>query len=200
MVEPTRVPLQPIKKGSLTKVWAGVILVILVAAAFAWLNAPAGIRLRELVAGSGPHPTKDDVVFIDYVGKLPSGVVFDQSQPLNLPVQGIIPEGTPMPVSGVIPGFTEGLQKMQKGGKYELFIPSEKAYGANPQPGSPIPPNSDLTFEVTLHDFMPEAEARQRIQMLQQIMQAQQGKGAAPEGAPAGPAGPEGAPAPQPGQ
>jgi FKBP-type peptidyl-prolyl cis-trans isomerase FkpA len=201
MVEPTRVPLQPIKKGSLAKVWAGVILVVLVAAAFAWLNAPHGVKVTEIVAGSGPHPTKDDVVFIDYVGKLPSGTVFDQSRPLNLPVQGILPEGTPMPLSGVLPGFTEGLVQMQKGGKYELFIPADKAYGAHPPEGSPIPANSDLTFEITLHDFMPQAEAEQRIQMLQQMMQAQQGKGApGGPGAPAGPAGPEGAPAPQPGQ
>jgi FKBP-type peptidyl-prolyl cis-trans isomerase FkpA len=178
MVEPTRVPLQPIRKGSLVKVWVGVILVILAAAALAWWTVPAGIKLTEIVPGAGPSPTKDDVVFIDYVGKLPDGTVFDQSHPLNLPVQGIIPEGTPMPVTGVIPGFTDGLLRMHKGGKYELFIPADKAYGASPPPGSPIPPDSDLTFEITLHDFMPEPEARQRIQFLQQMMQTRQGKGA----------------------
>ena len=193
MVEPTRVPLQPIQKGSLGKIWAGVVLVILAAAALAWWTVPHGVEVKELVAGTGPSPTKDDVVFVDYIGKLPDGKVFDQSQPLNLPVQGIIPEGTPMPVSGVIPGFTEGLLKMHKGGKYELHIPADKAYGAAPPPGSPIPANSDLTFEVTLHDFMPEAEARQRIQLLQQMMQAQQGKGA--PGAPG--AAPESTPPPQ---
>jgi FKBP-type peptidyl-prolyl cis-trans isomerase FkpA len=198
MVEPTRVPLQPIKKGSLAKVWAGVILVVLVAAAFAWLNAPHGVKVTELVAGSGPHPTKEDVAFVDYVGKLPSGTVFDQSHPLNLPVPGMLPEGTPLPLGQMMPGFTEGLVQMQKGGKYELFIPAEKAYGAHPPEGSPIPPNSDLTFEITLHDFIPQAEFEQRVQMLQQMMQAQQGKGA-PGGA-EGALAPEGAPPPQPGQ
>jgi FKBP-type peptidyl-prolyl cis-trans isomerase FkpA len=178
MVEPTRVPLQPIRKGSLVKVWVGVILVILAAAGLAWWTVPAGIELKELVAGSGPHPTKDDVVFIDYVAKLPSGAVFDQSRTPNLPVKGILPDGYPMAVTGNIPGFTEGLQRMQKGGKYELFIPADKAYGANPPPGSPIPPNTDLTFEITVHDFMPQAEAEQRIQFLQQLMQSRQGKGA----------------------
>jgi len=192
MVEPTRVPLQPIKKGSLTKVWGGVIAVILVAAAFAWFNAPHGVKVTEIAAGSGPHPTKEDVAFVDYVGKLPSGTVFDQSHPLNLPVPGMLPEGTPLPLAQMMPGFTEGVVQMQKGGKYELFIPAEKAYGAHPPEGSPIPPNSDLTFEVTLHDFIPQAEFEQRVQMLQQMMQAQQGKGA--------PGGAEGAPAPQPGQ
>jgi FKBP-type peptidyl-prolyl cis-trans isomerase FkpA len=199
MVEPTRVPLQPIKKGSLTKVWAGVILVVLAAAAVAWLNAPHGVKVTELVAGSGPHPTKEDVAFVDYVGKLPSGTVFDQSRPLNLPVPGILPEGTPLPLGQMLPGFTEGLVQMQKGGKYELFIPAEKAYGAHPPEGSPIPPNSDLTFEITLHDFIPQAEFEQRVQMLQQMMQAQQGKGA-PGGGAEGASAPEGAPPPQPGQ
>ena len=194
MVEPTRVPLQPIKKGSLTKVWGGVIAVILVAAAFAWFNAPHGVKVTEIAAGSGPHPTKEDVAFVDYVGKLPSGTVFDQSHPLNLPVPGMLPEGTPLPLAQMMPGFTEGVVQMQKGGKYELFIPAEKAYGATPPPGSPIPANSDLTFEITLHDFMPQAEAEQRIQVLQQMMQAQQSRqgqgapgGAAPGAPQAGP-------------
>jgi FKBP-type peptidyl-prolyl cis-trans isomerase FkpA len=191
MVEPTRVPLQPIQKGSLAKLWAGIVLVLVVAVAAAWWSAPHGVKVTELVAGSGPHPTKDDVVFIDYVGKLPNGTVFDQSRPLNLPVQGVLPEGTPMPMTGTIAGFSEGMAKMQAGGKYELFIPAAKAYGAKPPAGSPIPPNSDLTFDVTVHAIMPEAEAEQRFQMLQQMMQQQQGApgapgGAAPGGAPPG--------------
>jgi len=196
MVEPTRVPLQPIQKGSMGKLWAGIFVVLLVAAAAAWWTVPHGVKVKELIAGTGASPGKGDVVFIDYVGKLPNGTVFDQSRPLNLPVQGILPEGTPMPVTGVIPGFTEGLEKMKKGGKYELFIPAEKAYGAAPPPGSPIPANSDLTFEITLHDFMPQAEAEQRIQVLQQMMQQQQGQRGqgAPEGATPG------APPPQSGQ
>lgn len=191
MVEVTRVPLQPIGRGSLPKLWIGIVLVLLIAAGAAWLSVPRGVHVKELVAGSGPHPGKDDVVFIDYVGKLPNGTVFDQSRPLNLPVQGILPEGTPLPVSGEIPGFTEGLEKMQKGGKYELFIPADKAYGAHPEAGSPIPPNSDLTFEVTLHDFMPRAEVEQRVQALQQLMQSQQGQPGAGPGA-AGPPPPQG--------
>lgn len=190
MVEPTRVPLQPIQKGSVAKIWFGVIVVLLAAFALAWWAAPHGVKVTELSAGSGPHPTKDDVVFVDYVGKLPSGTVFDQSRPLGLPVQGLLPEGTPLPLANMLPGFTEGLLQMQKGGKYELFIPAEKAYGAHPPEGAPIPPNSDLTFEITVHDFIPQAEFEQRVQMLQQMMQAQQGKGA--------PGGAGQAPVPQP--
>jgi FKBP-type peptidyl-prolyl cis-trans isomerase FkpA len=199
MVEPTRVPLQPIRKGSLTKLWLGLVVVVLVAVGFAWLAAPHGVKVTELVAGSGPHPTKDDVVFLDYVGKLPDGKVFDQSRPLNIPVQGILPEGTPMPVTGTIAGFSEGLQKMQAGGKYTLYIPADKAYGAKPPAGSPIPPNSDLTFDITVHAIMPEAEAEQRFQMLQQMMQSQQGAPGG-QGGPGGAAPQGNAPAPKAGQ
>jgi FKBP-type peptidyl-prolyl cis-trans isomerase FkpA len=80
----------------------------------------------------------------------------------------------PMQVSGVVPGFSQGLQQMQKGGKYRLFIPADKAYGATPPPGAPIPPNADLTFDVELVDFMSEADAQRRFQVLQQMMQQQQ--------------------------
>jgi FKBP-type peptidyl-prolyl cis-trans isomerase FkpA len=193
MVEPTRVPLQPIRKGSLAKVWLGIVIVLVVAAGAAWWVAPKSVKVTELVAGSGPHPTKDDVVFLDYVGKLPNGTVFDQSRPLNLPVQGVLPEGTPMPVTGTIAGFSDGLQKMQAGGKYQLYIPADKAYGAKPPAGSPIPPNSDLTFDITVHAIMPEAEAEQRFRMLQQMMQQSQG-------APGDQSAPGGAPPPNGGQ
>lgn len=188
MVEPTRVPLQPIRKGSLAKLWLGIVVILLVAVATAWWSAPKGVKVTEIVAGSGPQPTKDDVVFLDYVGKLPDGTVFDQSRPVTLPVQGILPEGTPMPMTGTIAGFAEGMQKMQAGGKYELFIPADKAYGHTPPPGSPIPPDSDLTFEITVHAIMPQAEAEQRFQVLQQMMQQSKsapgalGPGAPPQG------------------
>jgi FKBP-type peptidyl-prolyl cis-trans isomerase FkpA len=188
MVEPTRVPLQPIRKGSLAKLWLGIVVVLALAAAAAWWSVPQGVKVTELVAGSGPHPAKGDVVFLDYVGKLPDGKVFDQSQPLNIPVQGILPEGNPFPIGGnFIAGFSEGLQKVQAGGKYELRIPASKAYGDKPPPGSPIPPNSDLVFDVTIHAIMPEAEFEQRAQMVQQMMQQMQQGAPGGQGAPGEP-------------
>ena len=86
---------------------------------------------------------------------------------------------------------------MQAGGKYELFIPADKAYGDAPPPGSPIPPDSDLTFEITVHAIMPQAEAEQRFQVMQQMMQQSQAAPGAPAapGAQAAPG--EGAPPPQ---
>src|SRR3546814_12313298 len=64
--------------------------------------------------------------------------------------------------------------QMQKGGKYTLFIPADKGYGDNPQPGSPIPPGADLVFEIELVDFMSREDFQRRLGILQQVM-AQQG-------------------------
>jgi FKBP-type peptidyl-prolyl cis-trans isomerase FkpA len=74
---------------------------------------------------------------------------------------------------------------MQKGGKYEVTIPADKAYGASPPPGSPIPANADLHFDIELIDFMPLPEAERRFQVLQQMMAQQQQQQPGAQGAPA---------------
>lgn len=201
MTEITRVPLQPIARGTLTKLWLGVLAVALAAAGLAWYAMPPGVKVTTVKAGAGAFPKSEDVVFIKYVGKLAAdGKEFDRSpdQPL-IPVPGLLPDGVPMLVSGVVPGFSEGLQKMQKGGKYTLRIPAEKGYGANPPPESPIPPNADLLFDVEVIDVMSREQAEQRFQaaqaMMGQMEAAEAGKGgkdaAGKDGAPAKPAVPE---------
>lgn len=176
MTEITRVPLQPIAKGSLVKLWLGLIAAVLLGAGIAWAAVPGGVEVDTLTEGTGGTPGPSDVVFVKYVGKLANGTEFDRSKELPFPTNGLIPDGMPMQVSGVVPGFAEGLQKMQKGGKYRVHIPSKLAYGATPPPGAPIPPNADLVFDVEMIDFMTEQEAQQRFQMLQQLMQQQQGQ------------------------
>ena len=63
---------------------------------------------------------------------------------------------TPLIAGQVIPGFAEALTKMQKGGRYRIHMPSELAYGATPPPGSPIPPNADLEFDVHVVQVVPQ--------------------------------------------
>lgn len=187
MAEVTRVPIPPIRKGSLTKLWLGIAAVLVAALALAWWTVPQGVSVEELTAGTGPSPSAEDVIFVRYTGKLEDGTVFDQSQDIPLPIEGIFPEGTPLPLEGMIPGFTEAALQMEKGGKYRVEIPADKAYGAagsaNPQTGEQvIPPNSDLIFEVELIDFMSREDFERRVQAIQQMMQLQQGApgGAAP--------------------
>jgi FKBP-type peptidyl-prolyl cis-trans isomerase FkpA len=178
MAEVTRVPLKPISKGSLLMLILGVLIGIGISAAYAYITVPR-VSVSTVTAGAGENPKKDDVVFVRYTGKLDDGTVFDKSQDQQWPIAGVLPEGTPLPLENMLPGFRDAVVKMQKGGKYVASIPAEMAYGANPPPGSPIPANADLTFEIELIDFMPMTEAEERFQRLQEMMRSQQP--AAPE-------------------
>lgn len=166
MTEITRVPIQPIARGSLIKLWLGVILAIVIGAGIAWAVIPQQVRVTELSPGTGGSPSADDVVLVNYVGKLEDGSVFDSG------------ERAPLPLEAMIPGFAEGLTQMEKGGKYRLEIPADEGYGAeekaDPATGKiVIPANSDLVFEVELIDFISGADFRQMQQMQQQMIQAE---------------------------
>lgn len=170
MTEITRVPLQPIAKGALAKLWMGVAAVALAAGGLAWATLPASVKVETLKAGSGDAPTMEDVVLINYKGMLTDGKVFDQGQQV------------PNPVSDFVPGFTKALLKMQKGGKYKIEIPAELGYGDKAQ--GPIPANSDLTFEVELLDFKNRAEIEAQMRAMQQLQAMQQGQKGGEKGMP----------------
>ena len=146
----TAVPIKPISRSALAKLWIGLALLVAAGAALAWAGTrgmgmtttPSGLRYQVLKEGTGPTPTAADVALIEYEGRLADGTVFDSSE-LKGP--------QPLPVAGSIPGFSEGLQLMNKGAKYRLFVPARLAYGA--QGAGPIPPNADIEFDVTLVDF-----------------------------------------------
>ncbi len=205
MTEITRVPLQPVGQGVLTKLWLGVLFVALCAGALVWFSLPPSVEVITIKAGSGPKPMSKDIVFVKYVGRLASGKVFDKSpdQPI-IPIPGIFPDGAPLQMNGVVPGFSEGLAKMQTGGKYTLKIPAAKAYGAeekrNPQTGEvELPANSDLTFDMEVTGIMSREEVERRISQAQAMMPGAGGPGGPGAGGPAG--GPAGeAPAGQPGK
>jgi FKBP-type peptidyl-prolyl cis-trans isomerase len=102
----------------------------------------SGLQYQVISAGTGARPGPNDTVEINYTGTFVDGQVFDASAKHNPPGAASIP------VANVIPGFREGLQLMQVGGHYKLFIPASLAYGAEPQP--PMEPNETLIFDVTL--------------------------------------------------
>lgn len=200
MTEVTRVPLQSIAEGSLTKLWISIVLAVLAAAALAWYAAPKGVDVETVTAGSGPTPAATDVVFVRYTGTLEDGSVFDQSQDIPLPIEGIFPEGNPLPLDRMVPGFAEGAQQMQKGGTYRITIPASQGYGAegrtDPQGNVVIPPNEDLTFEVELVDFMSMEDFERRLATLQQALQMG-GQMGGPGGMTGDPSAPQGQPVPQ---
>ena len=183
MTEITKVPLQPIAKGALTKLWLGVAAVALAAGGIAYATMPRSVDVATVKPGTGPSPTVADVALINYKGTLPDGKVFDQAQQAVFPLEG------------VIPGFTKALEQMQRGGKYKVHIPSELAYGD--KAAGQIPANTDLTFEIELIDYKSAAELEQQRAMMEQMQKMQGGAGGAPGGMPQGmPAMPQGAPQP----
>ena len=83
MTEITRVPLQPIAKGAVGKIWIGALALALAGAGIAYAAMPASVDVKTLTAGAGESPTVDDVVLISYKGTLPDGKVFDEGKNLS---------------------------------------------------------------------------------------------------------------------
>jgi FKBP-type peptidyl-prolyl cis-trans isomerase FkpA len=181
----TAVPILPIARGSIARLWIGVGAVALAAAGLAWagqqgfarlptgfmaqnahqpgvITTESGLQYRIVKQGEGEKPGPGDVALVGYKGTLVDGKVFDQN------------EQAPMPIDSVVPGFAEGLQLMQRGGEYQLFIPPHLAYGDKVPAGGPIPPNSVLIFDVKMLDF----KSRQEIMQMQQQMQQMQAEAA----------------------
>lgn len=105
------------------------------------VTTKSGLQYKELTAGDGATPTDTDTVSVHYKGTLIDGTEFDSSYSRNAPAV--------FPVNGVIPGWTEALQLMSVGDKWELTIPSDLAYGSGGTGGT-IGPNAVLVFEVEL--------------------------------------------------
>ncbi len=101
----------------------------------------SGLQYKVLKSGDGKSPKPTDTVSAHYKGTLINGTEFDSSYKRNEPAK--------FPVTGVIKGWTEALQMMKVGDKWQLFIPPELAYGPNGRPPT-IPPQSTLIFEVEL--------------------------------------------------
>ena len=90
MAEITRVPLQPVAKGSVTRIWIGVIVAILLALGVAYAARYHGLVVETLKAGEGPSPTAEDVVLVNYVGRLKDGTEFDRGDKAALPLAQMI--------------------------------------------------------------------------------------------------------------
>lgn len=139
------------------------------ALAGAKIAAPAAsapkVTVEVLQAGTGGFPPAGSYVLISYKGMLKDGTVFDQA------------EGVPMPLDEVVPGFAQGLQQMQRGGRYKMTIPPELGYGD--QASGPIPANSTLIFEVDLIDFKTAEEMAEFMRQYTAEYQASQAEAGA---------------------
>jgi FKBP-type peptidyl-prolyl cis-trans isomerase len=192
----TAVPIAPTKRSALVWLWLGIIVAVAGAATLAWVGTEkvvteradnatflarnkaqagvtetaSGLQIQTISEGTGASPTDSDVALVNYKGTLRNGEVFDASQ-----------QPTPLPVAvpNIIPGFSEGLKLMKKGGKYRIWIKPELGYGKEAKTDRTgrevLPADSLLIFEVELLEFLP-------MSVYQQMMQQQMG--GAPGGAP----------------
>ena len=103
----------------------------------------SGLQYKITNPGAGASPKGDDIVVVHYKGTLIDGTEFDSSYKRNMPAE--------FPLKGVIPGWTEGLQLLKKGGKGIFFVPPELGYGDRPR--QQIPGNAVLIFDVELIDI-----------------------------------------------
>ncbi|BBG60947.1 FKBP-type peptidyl-prolyl cis-trans isomerase [Providencia rustigianii] len=112
------------------------------------VKTKSGLLYKIEKDGTGAKPKEDETVVVHYKGTLVDGSEFDSSYARNEPLI--------IPLNSVIKGWTEGLSNLKKGGKIQLVIPPELAYGENGVPG--IPANSTLVFDVELLDIKPAAK------------------------------------------
>jgi FKBP-type peptidyl-prolyl cis-trans isomerase FklB len=129
----------------------------------------SGLQYKVEKEGTGPQPKATDMVTVNYRGTLIDGTEFDSSYKRGQPAT--------FPLNGVIKGWTEGLQLMKPGSKYQFFVPSNLAYGER-SVGPDIAANATLVFEVELLEVKPPPTP------------APQAAGPAPQGAPKGPPAP----------
>jgi FKBP-type peptidyl-prolyl cis-trans isomerase len=115
------------------------------------VTLPSGLQYKILTQGTGPKPTATDSVVCNYRGTLINGTEFDSSYKRGEPAT--------FPVSGVIKGWTEALQLMPVGSKWQLFVPSDLAYGER-SPGPEIAPDSTLIFEVELLSIQSKSDEK----------------------------------------
>jgi FKBP-type peptidyl-prolyl cis-trans isomerase len=104
-------------------------------------TTPSGLQYKIITEGHGKSPKATDTVLVHYRGTTIDGTEFDSSYKRNEPIS--------FPLNGVIPGWTEGVQLVKEGGKIQLFIPSNLAYGSRGA-GGVIAPDSTLIFDIEL--------------------------------------------------
>ena len=196
MTEITAVPIRAVKRGWLVWLTLAIAAAVLTGVALAWagtskpvatagspeqfmawhkarsgvVTTASGLQYQIVKKGAGATPSDADIALVNYKGTLRDGKPFDQGQ------------RTPLPVTGVVPGFGEALKLMPRGSVYKIWIPPALGYGAQAMGDGVIPANSVLVFELEMLDFRNQAEVQAQMQAMQ-AQQALQGQPQVP-GAP----------------
>ena len=183
----TAVPLQPLKKGSVAKLWIGLLVVVLLGIGLAWIGTAKqqvteianGVRYRVVETGEGPTATPADLVGLEFEIRKADGTVLDSTARSGQPL--------PVSVDSPFPGLHDVILQMREGGVYQVWAPAQVALGQALPPGAPVANDEILEFRLRVGSILEGMAA------MQQMMGAAGGPGG-PGGAPGGPGGPGGAP------
>ncbi len=159
----TEVPIRPLARGSVLKLWIGLLALALAAAALAWVGTrsqqrettASGLQIQVIEAGEGPTVTPADLVALRYKLRKQDGTLIQDSDQTGQPFV----TGT----QGLFPGFSEGLQMMQAGGTYRLWVPPELGIQGPIPPGAPFDADDTLIFEVRVLQIAPGMAAMQQL-------------------------------------
>jgi len=188
----TAVPLRPLAKGSVPKLWLAVGLLVLVAAGLGWWGTrglqraamPSGVQYQVIREGSGELISSADIVLVHFVGRHQNGEVFADTRREQQPLQAT--------TDNFLPGIGEGLKLMRKGSVYRFWVPPA-IWRSQASANIPFDPNETLTFDVQVADVQFGAVALRRQQQMQELQRQLQSSGnsvaPAPEGNAAAPAG-----------
>lgn len=183
----TAVPLRPLAKGSVPRLWIAVGLLVLIAAGLAWWSTsrlqrtvmPSGVQYQVIREGEGDLISSADIVLLHFVGRHQSGEVFADTRREQQPVRT-----TP---DTFLPGLDQGLKLMRKGSVYRFWVPPS-VWRTQAAANIPFDPNETLTFDVQIADIQYGGVAQQRLRQMQEMQQMQQmqsGNGVAPAPPPA---------------
>lgn len=187
----TTVPIRPLPRGSLLKLWLAIIVLCVAGGALAWIGTaplqiittPNGVRFQTLRAGDGNRITPADLVAMRYRLTKADGTLIEDSDQTGQPFVAS--------VDRVFPGFGEAMQMMQQGGRYRIWLPPGQHAQMIP-PGAPFRAEDTLVFDVRV------LQVAEGMAAMQQMMPQGGGGGAPPGGLPPG-ALPPGAEGPSPG-
>ena len=187
----TAVPLRPLAKGSVLKLWIAVGLLVAIAAGLGWWSTrglqrttmPNGVQYQVIREGSGDLISSADIVVVHFVGRHQNGEVFADTRREQQPLQAT--------TDNFLPGVGEGLKLMRKGSVYRVWVPPN-VWRPQANSDARFDPNETLTFDVQVADVQFGAVAQQRLQQMQELQRQLQSGGnsvaPAPEGNSAAPA------------
>ena len=159
----TAVPIRPLSRGSVLKLWLGLLLLLLAAAALAWAGTrgqqrettASGVQIQVIKEGEGSTVTPADLVALRYKLRKTDGTLIQDSDSTGQPFV--------TSTEGLFPGFSEGLQRMRAGGHYRIWLPPGQHVQGPLPPGAPFGAQDTLVFRIEVLQIAPGMAAMQQM-------------------------------------